>query len=136
MSILALCNQSRTNRSCGADHGYLPILVRSLPVPTRRVLHAVRGLKFVPSGASWNDCGRPKYNRCVINAMEFRNRPMVTRVLELCDACQKLQPEVKDREQSNYYPRWYVQLKSCSECFEAAKREAANEARGSVYGYC
>lgn len=57
----------------------------------------------------------------------WRRRPMVSRVLELCDKCQKLQEGVESREHKSFWPTYTLQLKSCEPCFEIAKRERAAE---------
>jgi hypothetical protein len=61
---------------------------------------------------------------------------MVVTVKEFCEPCQQLREEVKEREAKNYWPQWFVKIKSCAGCFEAAKSRAAAEASGEVYGYC
>jgi hypothetical protein len=61
---------------------------------------------------------------------QFRNRQMTVRTLELCDPCQKLREDVQVREANSYWPKYSLKLRSCSACFETAKRIAAAEAEG------
>lgn len=57
----------------------------------------------------------------------WRQRPTFSRVLELCDRCQKLREGVEKREHRSFWPIFTLSLKSCEACFEAAKREKAAE---------
>jgi len=54
----------------------------------------------------------------------WRHRPMVVTVLERCDECETLKPDVAKR--TNYWP--YVAIKSCGQCFSRLVAEASGVA--------
>lgn len=72
-----------------------------------------------------------------LSAIEFRNRPLQVKVLTYCDPCQTLKEDVAPREHKAFYPVVYeIKKTCCAECFDAAKKKAAEEARELYASYC
>lgn len=66
--------------------------------------------------------------------MNEPKRTFEVKVFDLCPECSVLRSDVEKREHRSYYPMYSVSLKSCSGCFEIAKKKAAAEAySGSVF---
>ena len=61
---------------------------------------------------------------------KWRNRPMTTRVFELCPACQVLKEDVKKRESKSYWGYGVnLTMTACAPCFDDEKRRLEQEAK-------
>jgi hypothetical protein len=70
-----------------------------------------------------------------MNLEQFRSRPLVVTVKELCPNCQTLKEGVKLREHKPYHYATPWTLKSCEPCFEAEKHTRATTTEDDYYAW-
>lgn len=64
-----------------------------------------------------------------IPEIEFGNRQMKVRVFDYCEYCKTLREDVKPRESSRYWPKYFLKITSCVPCYEVARQAAIDEAK-------
>lgn len=60
-----------------------------------------------------------------MNLDQFRARPLVVTVKELCPCCNVLKEDVQKREHKPYFGLDAWSMYACESCFESAKKESA-----------